>query len=55
MGNMLAFQKALFAKWLVEPPAVFLIDEPTRGVDIAAKANIHNLILELAELHLCFR
>lgn len=42
-------QKALFAKWLVEPPAVFLIDEPTRGVDIAAKANIHNLILELAE------
>lgn len=42
-------QKALFAKWLVEPPTVFLIDEPTRGVDIAAKANIHNLILELAE------
>ena len=42
-------QKALFAKWLVEPPEVFLIDEPTRGVDIAAKANIHNLILELAE------
>ena len=42
-------QKALFAKWLVEPPTVFLIDEPTRGVDIAAKANIHKLILELAE------
>lgn len=42
-------QKALFAKWLIDPPEVFLIDEPTRGVDIAAKANIHNLILELAE------
>lgn len=42
-------QKALFAKWLIHPPKVFLIDEPTRGVDIAAKANIHNLILELAE------
>lgn len=42
-------QKALFAKWLVDPPEVFLIDEPTRGVDIAAKANIHNLVLELAE------
>lgn len=42
-------QKALFAKWLVDPPEVFLIDEPTRGVDIAAKVNIHNLILELAE------
>lgn len=41
-------QKALFAKWLVDPPEVFLIDEPTRGVDVAAKANIHNLILELA-------
>ena len=42
-------QKVLFAKWLVDPPEVFLIDEPTRGVDIAAKVNIHNLILELAE------
>ncbi|WP_419956801.1 ATP-binding cassette domain-containing protein [Microbacterium capsulatum] len=41
-------QKVLFAKWLVDPPAVFLIDEPTRGVDVAAKANIHRLILELA-------
>lgn len=41
-------QKVLFAKWLVDPPAVFLIDEPTRGVDVAAKANIHSLILELA-------
>ena len=41
-------QKALFAKWLVSPPAVLLIDEPTRGVDIGAKVNIHNLILDLA-------
>lgn len=41
-------QKVLFAKWLVDPPEVLLIDEPTRGVDVAAKANIHNLILELA-------
>ncbi|WP_309066780.1 sugar ABC transporter ATP-binding protein [Microbacterium sp.] len=41
-------QKVLFAKWLVDPPAVFLIDEPTRGVDVAAKANIHSLILDLA-------
>ncbi|MGP3534768.1 sugar ABC transporter ATP-binding protein [Microbacterium sp. RD1] len=41
-------QKALFGKWLVEPPRVFLIDEPTRGVDINAKVNIHNLILDLA-------
>jgi len=41
-------QKALFGKWLVRPPKVFLIDEPTRGVDIGAKVRIHNLILDLA-------
>jgi ABC-type sugar transport system ATPase subunit len=41
-------QKALLGKWLVDPPKVFLIDEPTRGVDIGAKVNIHNLILDLA-------
>jgi ABC-type sugar transport system ATPase subunit len=41
-------QKALFGKWLITPPKVFLIDEPTRGVDIGAKVNIHNLILDLA-------
>lgn len=41
-------QKALFAKWLLDPPAVLLIDEPTRGVDIAAKSRIHGMILELA-------
>lgn len=41
-------QKVLFAKWLVDPPKLLLIDEPTRGVDVAAKANIHGLILDLA-------
>lgn len=41
-------QKALFAKWLLNPPAVLLVDEPTRGVDIAAKARIHGIIAELA-------
>ncbi|MFF2246098.1 sugar ABC transporter ATP-binding protein [Arthrobacter sp. NPDC058130] len=41
-------QKALFAKWLLNPPAVLLVDEPTRGVDIAAKARIHSIIVELA-------
>ena len=41
-------QKALFAKWLLNPPAVLMVDEPTRGVDIAAKALIHGLIVELA-------
>jgi ABC-type sugar transport system ATPase subunit len=41
-------QKALFAKWLLAKPRVLLVDEPTRGVDIAAKAAIHHLIVELA-------
>jgi len=41
-------QKALFAKWLARSPKVLLIDEPTRGVDVAAKSQIHHLITELA-------
>jgi ABC-type sugar transport system ATPase subunit len=41
-------QKALFAKWLLNPPAVLMADEPTRGVDIAAKARIHRMIVDLA-------
>jgi len=41
-------QKALFAKWLLREPRVLLIDEPTRGVDVAAKTQIHRLIVELA-------
>ncbi|GAA2117450.1 sugar ABC transporter ATP-binding protein [Actinomadura alba] len=41
-------QKALFAKWLLRKPRVLLIDEPTRGVDVAAKTQIHKLIVELA-------
>jgi ABC-type sugar transport system ATPase subunit len=41
-------QKALFAKWLLCSPRVLLIDEPTRGVDVAAKSQIHHLITELA-------
>jgi ABC-type sugar transport system ATPase subunit len=41
-------QKALFAKWLLRAPKVLLIDEPTRGVDVAAKGQIHRLITSLA-------
>jgi ABC-type sugar transport system ATPase subunit len=42
-------QKVLFAKWLVRPPRVLIADEPTRGVDVGAKRQIHELILRLAE------
>jgi ABC-type sugar transport system ATPase subunit len=41
-------QKVMFGRWLFERPAVLLIDEPTRGVDIGAKFEIYRLINELA-------
>ena len=41
-------QKLVFAKWLRTRPKVLLIDEPTQGVDIGAKATLHHQILETA-------
>jgi ABC-type sugar transport system ATPase subunit len=41
-------QKALLARWLERDPKVVILDEPTRGVDIGAKSQIHALIDELA-------
>ncbi len=41
-------QKVLIAKWLVENPKVFIIDEPTRGVDVGAKMAIYEIIRGLA-------
>ena len=41
-------QKVLLAKWLHRPPAVFLLDEPTRGVDVGAKAEILETLRALA-------
>lgn len=41
-------QKVIMAKWLMRAPIVFLLDEPTRGVDVGAKAEIHTMIKELA-------
>ena len=42
-------QKVLLAKCLAIEPNVVILDEPTRGVDVGAKAVIHNAILQLAE------
>ena len=41
-------QKTLFAKWLARTPRVLLADEPTRGVDVGAKRQIHQLLARLA-------
>ncbi len=40
-------QKALFAKWVLAGPRVLLLDEPTRGVDVGAKAEIYRIINRL--------
>lgn len=41
-------QKIVLAKWLARRPSVLIVDEPTRGVDVGAKAAIHALLDELA-------
>ena len=40
-------QKAILGKWLITPPSVLLIDEPTRGVDVGAKTEIFNILRKL--------
>jgi ABC-type sugar transport system ATPase subunit len=41
-------QKIVLGKWLVKPPRVIILDEPTRGIDVGAKAEIHRLLVDLA-------
>ena len=41
-------QKVVLARWLAARPAVLILDEPTRGIDVGAKAEIYRLIDELA-------
>jgi ribose transport system ATP-binding protein len=41
-------QKIVIGKWLAMKPRVLIVDEPTRGIDVGAKGEIHNLIRELA-------
>jgi rhamnose transport system ATP-binding protein len=42
-------QKVALARWLAARPAVLILDEPTQGVDVGAKAEIHRLMNELAQ------
>ena len=41
-------QKLVLGKWLASKPKVLILDEPTRGVDVGAKAQVHQLIRQLA-------
>lgn len=42
-------QKIVLAKWLLQNPDILIFDEPTRGIDVGAKAEIYKLIVKLAE------
>ena len=42
-------QKVILARWLATQPQVLILDEPTRGIDVGAKAEIQKLVLDLAK------
>jgi ABC-type sugar transport system ATPase subunit len=42
-------QKVVIGKWLATEPEVLILDEPTRGIDVGAKAEVHRIISELAD------
>lgn len=47
-------QKVLLARWLLTEPQLFILDEPTRGIDIGAKAEIQKLVLSLSRQGMSF-
>ena len=46
-------QKVILTRWLLTEPTVLLLDEPTRGIDVGAKYEIYELILDLAKQGKC--
>jgi len=42
-------QKVVLAKWLATQPKILIVDEPTRGIDVGTKSEVHRLISDLAE------
>jgi len=42
-------QKVVLARWLALRPKVLIVDEPTRGIDVGAKAEVHNLLFQMAQ------
>jgi inositol transport system ATP-binding protein len=41
-------QKVLIGRWMLTKPRILILDEPTRGIDVGAKAEIHRLVCEMA-------
>ena len=46
-------QKVILTRWLLTEPTILLLDEPTRGIDVGAKYEIYELILDLAKQGKC--
>jgi ribose transport system ATP-binding protein len=46
-------QKVVVGKWLLSQPRVLIMDEPTRGIDVGSKAEIHKIMRELADQGAC--
>jgi inositol transport system ATP-binding protein len=42
-------QKVVLARWLALRPGVLIVDEPTRGIDVGAKVEVHNLLIDMAK------
>lgn len=42
-------QKIVFAKWLAVSPKIFIMDEPTRGIDVGTKYEIYKLMNQMTE------
>ena len=42
-------QKVILAKWILAAPDIFILDEPTRGIDVGAKMEIYHLVSQMAE------
>jgi len=42
-------QKIVLARWLALRPRILIVDEPTRGIDIGSKVEVHNLLIDMAK------
>jgi inositol transport system ATP-binding protein len=42
-------QKVVLARWLALKPRILIVDEPTRGIDVGAKIEVHNILVEMAK------